>query len=109
MNQFTPSLLAAVIALFSVTTSFAAVAPVHTDHLTTSLTDNDGRQSYTLAVLAIHPDGNRAFTSGTYPTLSQALMAYQSFSADLPDGSTVIYANITDSNGNIVHSISSDI
>ena len=108
MNQFTPSLLAAAIALFSVTASFAGNPTLGTQDYTTIM-DNDARETYTLSVLAVHPDGNRAYTSGTYATLSQALMAYQAFSADLPDGSTVVYANITDSNGNIVHSISNDI
>ena len=108
MNKFTPSLFAAAIALFSVTASFAGTPVVQTQDYTTIM-DNDARESYTLSVLAVHPDGNRAYTSGTYATLSQALMAYQAFSADLPDGSTVVYANITDSNGNIVHSISNDI
>lgn len=105
MNHFTSSILVAAIVLFSATASFANTAPIDTDNTTTTVIDHDVRVTYNLAVLAVHPDGNRAFTSGTHSSLSQALMAYQSFSANLPKGSTVIYANITDSDGNLIHSI----
>jgi len=108
MNHFAPSLLATAITLFSITASFAG-HPLHEKQNNTTILEQDIRESYSLSVLAIHPDGNRAYTSGTYSTLSAAVMAYQAFSFDLPEGATIIYANITDSNGTVIHSLSGEL
>ena len=44
-------------------------------------------------------------SAGNYPSLNQAYLAYQGFSFELPEGSNVIYATITDSNGTVIFSI----
>ncbi len=105
MNKFTSSLFAAAFVLFSISPALANThsAQVNSDHATAL---NDAvKVTYTVNVLAVHPDGNRAFFSGNYPSLNQAYLAYQGFSFELPENATVIYANITDSRGNVIFSI----
>jgi hypothetical protein len=105
MNKFTSALFAAAFVLFSFAPALANTASTeaNTDH---SIVLNDVvKTAYNVNVLAVHPDGNRAFFNGNYPSLNQAYLAYQGFSFELPESSTVIYANITDSNGTVIFSI----
>lgn len=62
--------------------------------------------TYSVQVLAIHPDGNRAFHSSKHRSLTEAHMTYQAFVLELPDGSDVVRAEIVDSNGRVILSIS---
>ena len=103
MNKFF-SLLALAAVAFTAPLQAATVQTNLTD-ATEVTTDNFAAKGYTVEVLAVHRDGNRAFFSGRYKTLHQAQMAYQTFVFELPDGATVIYARITDSRGRIIHSI----
>ena len=104
MSKFTSSLFAAAFVLFSFSPTLANTTSADVNAGHTSTLNDAVRVNYSVSVLAIHPDGNRAFFSGNYPSLNQAYLAYQGFSFELPDGSTVIYANITDSEGNVVFS-----
>gem|GEM_PF-2344268 len=105
MNKFTSTLFAAAFVIFSCAPALANTTSTeaNTDH---SIVLNDVvKTTYNVNVLAVHPDGNRAFFNGNYPSLNQAYLAYQGFSFELPESSTVIYANITDSNGMVIFSI----
>ncbi|MDC0599864.1 hypothetical protein OAO65_00970 [Flavobacteriales bacterium] len=105
MNKFTSSLFAAAFVLFSISPTLANTHSTqsNSDHAT-ALVDAV-KTTYGVNVLAVHPDGNRAFFTGNYASLNQAYLAYQGFSFELPEGSNVIYATITDSNGTVIFSI----
>lgn len=105
MNKFTSSLFAAAFVLFSISPALANThSPQSNSDHATALVDVV-KTTYSVNVLAVHPDGNRAFFSGNYTSLNQAYLAYQGFSFELPEGSNVIYATITDSNGTVIFSI----
>ena len=105
MNKFTSPLFAAAFALFSFAPALAAPHSTEADTQVSITFNDDVRTTYSLSVLAVHADGNRAYMGGDYTSLSQAHMAYQAFSFELPEDATVIYATITDSNGNVIFSL----
>jgi len=67
--------------------------------------ENVTGNAYSLSVLAIYPDGNRAYMSGNYSAFHMAYMAYQAFSFDLPERAEVVYAQIVDRDGNVIFSL----
>ena len=102
MNKFFSLFAAAAFALAS-STAFAHTTTVDADQQVTL--DNATQVTYTVTVLAVHADGNRAYHASKHKSLTQAHMTYQAFVLELPDGAEVVRAEIIDSNGRVILSI----
>ena len=104
MNKFFSLLAAAFV--FTTASASATTTPLAHDNTSDVVTlDNATQVSYTVTVLALDDQGNRAFNSSKHRNLTQAHMAYQAFVFELPDGSEVVQAEIVDSDGEVILSI----
>ena len=104
MNNVSSTLFAAamiMIASVSFANTNATLSAVDQEIQLENVTGN----AYSLSVLAIYPDGNRAYMSGNYSAFHMAYMAYQAFSFDLPERAEVVYAQIVDRDGNVIFSL----
>lgn len=106
MNNVSSTLFAAAMIMiasvsFANTNTNAALSAVDQKIQLENVTGN----AYSLSVLAIYPDGNRAYMSGNYSAFHMAYMAYQAFSFDLPERAEVVYAQIVDRDGNVIFSL----
>ena len=106
MNNASSTLFAAAMIMiasvsFANTNTNAALNTVDQEIQLENVTGN----AYSLSVLAIYPDGNRAYMSGNYSAFHMAYMAYQAFSFDLPERAEVVYAQIVDRDGNVIFSL----
>ena len=106
MNNVSSTLFAAAMIMiasvsFANTNTNAAFSAVDQEIQLENVTGN----AYSLSVLAIYPDGNRAYMSGNYSAFHMAYMAYQAFSFDLPERAEVVYAQIVDRDGNVIFSL----
>ncbi len=104
MNKFF-SLLAAAF-LFTAASATASTTTQANNNLNDVVTlDNATQVTYSVTVLALDDQGNRAFHSSKHRSLTQAHMTYQAFVLELPDGAEVVRAEIVDSNGRVILSI----
>lgn len=106
MNNVSSTLFAAAMIMiasvsFANTNTNATLSAVDQEIQLENVTGN----AYSLSVLAIYPDGNRAYMSGNYSAFHMAYMAYQAFSFDLPERAEVVYAQIVDRDGNVIFSL----
>ena len=106
MNNVSSTLFAAAMIMiasvsFANPNTNAALSAVDQEIQLENVTGN----AYSLSVLAIYPDGNRAYMSGNYSAFHMAYMAYQAFSFDLPERAEVVYAQIVDRDGNVIFSL----
>ena len=102
MNNFFSLLAAAAFALAS-STAVANTTVVDANQQVTL--DNAIQVTYSVTVLAVHEDGQRAYHASKHKSLTQAHMTYQAFVMELPDRAEVIRAEIVDSNGRVILSI----
>ena len=102
MNKFFSLFAAAFLFTAASATAFAHTT-VDADQQVTL--DNATQVTYTVTVLAVHADGNRAYHASKHKSLTQAHMTYQAFVLELPDGAEVVRAEIIDSNGRVILSI----